>query len=112
MPRDSVDSLLASWAGRRPELDFSPIAVLTRLARVRRHLDIELEGVFAAHGLEPATFALLAILDRLDADRAGLSRARLMEELGMPAAALDAAVDTVRSAGLVTETGAGYALTD
>jgi DNA-binding MarR family transcriptional regulator len=111
MPRDSVDALLDSWAQRRPELEFSPVAVLTRLARVRRHLDIELEGVFARHGLEPATFALLATADRLDAAGEGLSRARLMEELGLPAAALDSALDSLVSAGLLEEAGPGYALT-
>ena len=31
VPRDSVDALLASWAAARPDLDFSPVAVVARL---------------------------------------------------------------------------------
>ena len=104
MPEDSVDALIASWAARRPELEFSPVEVLTRLARVRRHLDVELERVFAAHGLEPASFALLATLERLGP----ASRARLMEELGLPAQVLDARLAELETRGLVS----GYALTD
>src|SRR6266851_1960831 len=50
-PRDSVDALLQSWAERRPDLDFRPVGVITRLARVRAHLDAELEEVFAGSGL-------------------------------------------------------------
>src|SRR5690349_20595559 len=101
VPEDSVDALLASWAARRPQIDFSPVAVLTRLARVRRHLDVELERVFAAHGLEPASFAVLATLDRLDVDGGGLTRARLMEELGLPAGALDEQLTALEQRGLV-----------
>src|SRR6478609_5446981 len=88
-PRDSVDALLESWGARREDLDFSPVAVLTRLARVRRHLDVELEGVYAEHGLEPASFALLATIDRLDPGGAGVPRARLTEELGLTAPGLE-----------------------
>jgi DNA-binding MarR family transcriptional regulator len=112
MPRDSVDALVESWAQRRPELDFSPVEVLTRLARVRRHLDVELEGVYAAHGLEPATFALLATIDRLGPAGEGVSRARLMEELGLPAPAVAASLVSLVDAGLLAAGGAGYALTE
>ena len=55
-PRDSVDALLASWDERRPDLDFSPVAVVARLGRVRDHLDAGLGQVFAAHGLSAPSF--------------------------------------------------------
>jgi hypothetical protein len=112
IPLDSVDALLASWSVRRPELDFSPVAVLTRLARVRRHLDSELEGVFAAHGLEPGAFALLATVDRLDPAGEGLTRARLTEELGFPAPVLDAVLDDLIDRGLLAVGPTGYVLAE
>ena len=36
---DSVDALLASWRAARPDVDFSPVAVVSRLGRVRGHID-------------------------------------------------------------------------
>jgi hypothetical protein len=47
---DSVDQLLDDWNRERPDLDFSPVGVVTRLAKVRTYLDAELTAVFAEHG--------------------------------------------------------------
>ncbi len=108
-PEDSVDALLASWGERRPDLDFSPVAVLTRLARVRRHVDVELDGVFAEFGLDPARFAVLATLARLAGD-GGLAPERLMAEIGLSGTALAERLDLLEADGLVTR-GASVALT-
>ena len=50
LPRDSVDHLVASWAGARGDLDLSPVEVISRLGRVRGHIDREIEALFALHG--------------------------------------------------------------
>jgi hypothetical protein len=50
-PRDSVDALIESWTRRRPDLDFSPVAIVTRLTRVREHIAREQELVFERFGL-------------------------------------------------------------
>jgi hypothetical protein len=44
---DSVDHVLADWARERPDLDFTPVGVVTRLARVRGYLDAAVASVFA-----------------------------------------------------------------
>jgi DNA-binding MarR family transcriptional regulator len=98
-PRDSVDALLASWQERRPDLDFSPISVITRLARARGHIDAELDRVFAAHRLTAPSFAVLVTLARLD--DAGVSQRRLMEELGLTSGTMSVRVDRLEAEGLV-----------
>src|SRR4029450_9687483 len=35
-PPDSIDALVESGGRTRPELDFEPVAIITRLARLRR----------------------------------------------------------------------------
>src|ERR1700739_1009063 len=61
---DSVDHLLDDWARERPNLDFSPVGVVTRLGRVRRLLERHLAEVFTDHGLTPADFQVVVNLRR------------------------------------------------
>jgi DNA-binding MarR family transcriptional regulator len=99
-PGDSVDALLSSWRTQRPDLDFSPVAVVTRLARVRGHLDIELDRVFNAYGLGSANFAVLVTLARVD-DGEGVSQRRLMTELGLTSGTISVRMDRLVEEGLV-----------
>jgi DNA-binding MarR family transcriptional regulator len=98
-PRDSVDALLESWALRRPELDFEPVAVIMRLARVRAHIDAELESVFRAYGLSPPDFAALVTLARIS-DARGVSQHRLAGELGLTPGTVSVRIDRLVSQGL------------
>ena len=91
-PRDSVDALLQSWAECRPDLDFRPVGVITRLARVRAHLDAELEEVFAGSGLTGPSFAALVTLARISGEH-GVSQRRLADELGLTPGTVSVRVD-------------------
>jgi DNA-binding MarR family transcriptional regulator len=62
--RDEVDDLVAQWHAERPDLDVSPLQVLSRLSRLARHLDRARRVAFAAHGLEPWAFDVLSALRR------------------------------------------------
>lgn len=97
---DSVDRLIAQWARARPGLDVSPVGVVARLARVRSHIDAELEVLFAQHGIGGPTFAVLATLVRLD-DAAGVSQRRLMDELGLTSGTVSVRIDRLVRDGLV-----------
>src|SRR3954469_24580856 len=99
-PRDSVDVLLASWRERRPDLDFGPVAVVARLARVRGHIDAELDRVFRAHGLTAPSFGVLVTLARVD-DGGGVSQRRLMDELDLTSGTISVRMDRLVSEGLV-----------
>ena len=61
---DHVDMVLRQWAAERPDLDVSPMAVVGRLSRVARRFDDELAETFARHGLDAASFDVLATLRR------------------------------------------------
>jgi DNA-binding MarR family transcriptional regulator len=99
-PRDSVDALLSSWAERRSDLDFSPVAIVARLGRIRSHMDAEIEGVLAAHALTAPGFAVLVTLARVD-DGGGVSQRRLMDELGLTSGTVSVRMDRLVADGLV-----------
>ncbi len=61
---DEVDRIVAAWERAHPELDFSPLQVLSRVARLSRHLDRARRDAFASSGLEPWEFDVLAALRR------------------------------------------------
>lgn len=98
-PRDSIDALLASWAAKRPDLDFGPVAVISRLARVRGHLDAELEPVYHQFGLGAADFEAVVTLARIT-DSRGVSQRRLADELGLTSGTVSVRVDRLASQGL------------
>jgi DNA-binding MarR family transcriptional regulator len=62
--RDEVDDLVAQWRQERPDLDVSPLQVLSRLSRLARHLDRARRAAFAAQNLEPWEFDVLSALRR------------------------------------------------
>ena len=62
---DEVDDLVAQWQAQRPDLDVSPMHVLSRVTRLARHLDIARRSAFASHGLETWEFDVLAALRRV-----------------------------------------------
>src|SRR3954447_11179766 len=63
-PRDEVDAVVDAWSRERPDLDVSPMRVLSRVTRLARHLDRQRAAAFSAHALEPWEFDVLAALRR------------------------------------------------
>lgn len=61
---DEVDRLLAAWRRERPDLDVSPLEVLSRVSRLARHLDLARRSAFTAHALESWDFDVLSALRR------------------------------------------------
>lgn len=61
---DEVDRIIAAWQAEAPGLDTEPLAVLSRVSRLARHLDLARKRCFAAHGLEIWEFDVLAALRR------------------------------------------------
>ena len=64
MPVDEVDRIVAAWRRERPDLDVSPLEVLSRVTRLARHLDLARRAAFAEQGLEPWEFDVLSALRR------------------------------------------------
>lgn len=61
---DEVDSIIADWAAARPDLDFAPLAVFSRLMRIGKHLDRARALAFERSGLQSWEFDVLAVLRR------------------------------------------------
>jgi len=61
---DEVDRIVAAWSAERPDLDFSPLEVLSRVGRLARLLDRERRRAFTRSELDAWEFDVLAALRR------------------------------------------------
>ncbi|MCU1576076.1 MAG: hypothetical protein QOD05_2172 [Microbacteriaceae bacterium] len=61
---DEVDRIVDSWLRERPDLDFSPLQVLSRVARLSRHLDRARRTAFSRSDLDSWEFDVLSALRR------------------------------------------------
>ncbi len=61
---DEVDRIVGAWQRERPDLDFEPLQVLSRVDRLSRHLDRARRAAFAASRLESWEFDVLSALRR------------------------------------------------
>ena len=65
MPKsDEVDRIVEAWSRERPDLDFAPLQVLSRVGRLAKHLDRARRSAFAASSLESWEFDVLSALRR------------------------------------------------
>lgn len=63
-PADEVDRITDAWRRERPDVDVSPLQVLSRVSRLSRLLDHARRQAFAAHDVETWEFDVLAALRR------------------------------------------------
>ena len=61
---DQVDGIVAAWRRERPDLDVSPLEVLSRVSRLSRHLDLARRHAFDRVGLVAWEFDVLSALRR------------------------------------------------
>ena len=97
--RDEVDHLIAAWKRERPDLDLSPLAVLSRITRIARHLDIARRDAFA--DLETWGFDVLAALRRAGAPHQ-LSPGQLMQETMVTSGTMTNRLDRLEELQLIT----------
>jgi len=89
------------WHGERPDLDVSPLEVLSRLSRLARHLDRARRAAFAAHGLEPWEFDVLSALRR-QGPPYQLSPGALLHATLVTSGTMTNRIDNLAAAGLVS----------
>ena len=97
--RDEVDRLIAAWKRERPDLDLSPLAVLSRITRIARHLDIARRDAFA--DLETWGFDVLAALRRAGSPHQ-LSPGQLMQETMVTSGTMTNRLDRLEELQLIT----------
>lgn len=99
--RDEVDDIVAAWQRERPDLDTTPMQVLSRVTRLARHLDRARRAAFAAHALEPWEFDVLSALRR-SGPPYQLSPGRLVTETLVTSGTMTNRVDRLTERGLVS----------
>jgi DNA-binding MarR family transcriptional regulator len=61
---DEVDEIVAAWHHELPDLDVSPLQVLSRISRLAAVLDERRAAAFVEHGLQAHEFDVLTALRR------------------------------------------------
>jgi len=96
---DEVERLVAGWRRALPDLDVSPLEVLSRVTRLARHLDRQRTIVFARHDLETWTFDVLSALRRVDGEQ--LSPGQLLAQTLVTSGTMTNRIDRLEERGLV-----------
>jgi DNA-binding MarR family transcriptional regulator len=99
--QDDVDRIVNAWAKERPDLDISPLEVLSRVTRIAKHVDKFRKEAFRASDLESWEFDVLAALRRAGAPYA-LSPKSLMAETLVSSGAMTHRLTKLERRGFVT----------
>lgn len=101
--QDHVQTVLEQWARERPDVDVSPMAVIGRLTRAARRIEDALARNFAQHGMDAASFDVLATLRRSGAPYS-LSPKDLTESSMVTSSAIAQRLNKLEIDGLVRRT--------
>lgn len=99
--RDEVDRIIEAWENERPDLDVSPLSILSRVSRLDRHLDRVRRGIFTSKGLEPWEFDVLSALRRAGKPYT-LSPGALVTQTMVTSGTMTNRIDRMEARGLVT----------
>lgn len=97
---DHVDRILAQWRQERPDLEVAPMGLLGRFKRLTVLISSEMEKAWAKHGLNGASFDVLATLRRSGPPFA-LSPGDLMATTMVTSGTMTHRIDQLEKAGLV-----------
>jgi DNA-binding MarR family transcriptional regulator len=97
---DEVDRLIAGWRRALPDVDSSPLEVLSRITRLARHLDRQRTIVLARHDLEIWTFDVLSALRRSSPPHQ-LSPGQLVAQTMVTSGTMTNRIDHLERRGLV-----------
>jgi DNA-binding MarR family transcriptional regulator len=97
---DEVDQIIAAWQRERPDLDVTPLQVLSRVSRLARHLDRRRRQAFAESRLHPFEFDVLAALRRAGPPYR-LSPSKLLTQTLVTSGTMTNRIDRLAAKGLV-----------
>jgi len=100
---DHVDFILKQWRAQRPDLDVAPMGVVGRLSRLARLAGDEISSTFKKHGLDRASFDMLATLYRSGPPHR-LTPLELMRASMVTSGAITQRLDRLEDDGLVKRT--------
>lgn len=97
---DHVDRIIVQWNKARPDLDVGPMETIGRLSRVTAQLRNEMEKTWKIHGLNAASFDVLATLRRSGKPE-GLSPGELLELTMVTSGTMTNRIDRLVKSGYV-----------
>lgn len=97
---DEVDRIVDDWERERPDLDFSPLQVLSRVARLSKHLDRARRQAFTRSELESSEFDVLSALRRAGSPYR-LSPKQLLQQTLVSSGTMTNRIDRLVDRGLV-----------
>lgn len=100
MPADDVDRIVSAWRRERPDLDVTPLEVLSRVSRLARRLDLARGRAFSGTGLESWEFDVLSALRRTGAPHEA-SPGQLVSETLVTSGTMTNRVDRLLARGFV-----------
>lgn len=100
MPLDEVDHMVQVWQREAPDLDVTPLHVLSRISRLAKHLDRARRAAFSAHHLDVWEYDVLAALRRAGTPYQ-LSPGALVQETMSTSGTMTNRIDRLERRGLV-----------
>jgi DNA-binding MarR family transcriptional regulator len=98
---DEVDRIVDAWLRERPDLDFAPLQVLSRVARLSKHLDRARRTAFSRSELDSWEFDVLSALRRAG-EPYELSPKALLQQTLVSSGTMTNRIDRLVERGLVT----------
>ncbi|QYH36868.1 MarR family winged helix-turn-helix transcriptional regulator [Salinibacterium sp. M195] len=98
--RDEVDRIVEAWSRERPDLDFAPLHVLSRVGRLAKHLERARRSAFAVADVEPWEFDVLSALRKAGAPYQ-LSPTALVQQTMVSSGTMTNRIDRMVVRGLV-----------
>lgn len=100
---DHVDKIIKQWHQERPDLDVEPMEIIGRIKRLSQYFLREMDKTFSVHGLNGASFDVLATIRRSGAPY-GLSPSDLMASTMVTSGTMTNRIDQLVKTGLVERT--------
>ncbi|QTX04139.1 MarR family winged helix-turn-helix transcriptional regulator [Agromyces archimandritae] len=98
---DEVDRIVDDWERERPDLDFAPLQVFSRVDRLTKHLDRARREAFSRSELESWEFDVLAALRRAGSPYR-LSPKQLLQQTLVSSSTMTNRIDRLVERGLVS----------
>lgn len=99
---DEVDRIVTAWRHERPDLDVSPMEILSRVSRLARQLDLARKASFSDYGIEGWAFDVLSALRR-SGEPYQLSPSTLLQETLVTSGTMTTRIDKLVARGLVSK---------
>jgi len=97
---DGIDSVVAQWGTEKPELDTQPMALIGRLIRISKHLEMHIAAFHKRYGLTLGEFDVLATLRRAGGDHC-LTPSELIATMMLTSGAMTNRLDRLESKDLI-----------